>query len=43
MKIFLSYSSSDTADYKIEEIVNFLEFQDDIKRVLPSLMQEFTL
>lgn len=33
MKIFLSYSSSDTVDYKIEEIVNFLEFQDDIKRV----------
>jgi len=33
MKIFLSYSSSDTVDYRIEEIVNFLEFQDDIKRV----------
>jgi len=33
MKIFLSYSSSDTVDYKIEEIVEFLEFQDDIKRV----------
>ncbi len=33
MKIFLSYSSTDTAEYKIEEIVEFLEFQDDIERV----------
>ncbi len=33
MKIFLSYSSTDTADFKIEKIVEFLEFQVDIKRV----------
>ncbi len=33
MKIFLSYSSIDTVDFKIEELVEFLEFQDDIKRV----------
>jgi len=33
MKIFFSYASVDQVDYKIEDIVNFLEFQDDIKHV----------
>ncbi|KKL70592.1 hypothetical protein LCGC14_2103360 [marine sediment metagenome] len=33
MKIFFSYASVDTAEYRIEDIVDFLEFQDDIERV----------
>ena len=33
MKIFFSYASIDQIDYKIEKIVDFLEFQDDIERV----------
>ncbi|MHA1669899.1 MAG: TIR domain-containing protein [Promethearchaeota archaeon] len=33
MKIFLSYASDDQNEYKIEEIVDFLEYQDDIEHV----------
>ncbi len=33
MEIFFSYASIDQTDYKIEKIVDFLEFQDDIERV----------
>ncbi|KKN32763.1 hypothetical protein LCGC14_0810710 [marine sediment metagenome] len=33
MKIFFSYASVDTAEYRIEDIVDFLEFQDDIDQV----------
>ena len=33
MKIFLSYASNDQNEYKVEEIVDFLEFQDDIECV----------
>jgi hypothetical protein len=33
LKIFFSYASVDQTDYKIEAIVDFLEFQDDIERV----------
>ncbi len=33
MKIFFSYASIDQNEYKIEKTVDFLEFQDDIKRV----------
>ena len=33
MKIFFSYASTDQIDYQIEKIVDFLEFQDDIKHV----------
>ena len=30
--IFLSYASIDHTDYKIEKIVDFFEFQEDIER-----------
>jgi len=33
MKLFFSYASVDQVDYKVEKIVNFLEFQDEIERV----------
>lgn len=33
MKIFLSYSSNDQFEYKVAEIVEFLEYQDDIEHV----------
>jgi len=33
MKIFFSYVSDDQIDYKVEQIVDFLEFQEDIERV----------
>ncbi len=33
MKIFFSYASDDQTDYKVEQIVDFLEFQEDIERV----------
>ena len=33
MKIFFSYASVDQVDYKVEKIVNFLEFQEDIECV----------
>ena len=33
MKIFFSYASVDQVEYRVEKIVNFLEFQDDIERV----------
>ncbi len=33
MKIFLSYTSKDQNEFKIEEIVDFLEYQDEIEQV----------
>jgi len=33
MKIFFSYASVDQIDYRVEQIVDFLEFQEDIERV----------
>ena len=33
MKIFLSYASNDQNEYNVAEIVDFLEFQDDIEQV----------
>jgi hypothetical protein len=33
MNIFFSYSSDDQIEYKVEQIVDFLEFQEDIERV----------
>jgi len=33
LKIFFSYVSDDQIDYKVEQIVDFLEFQEDIERV----------
>ena len=33
MRIFLSYSSNDQEEYKVAEIVDFLEYQDDIEQV----------
>ncbi|TET00625.1 MAG: toll/interleukin-1 receptor domain-containing protein [Promethearchaeota archaeon] len=33
MNIFFSYASDDQIDYKVEQIVDFLEYQEDIERV----------
>ena len=33
MKIFFSYMSDDQIEYRVEQIVDFLEFQEDVERV----------